>query len=94
MLLVIYHKDRYTHASPLLNDMKGLNVFKLNIFNILCFMYDCKQNLNPPVFAIFLPTEQKPNMRSEMKILFKNLNTEQILVSIAFNTVDTTFGTK
>ena len=25
---VIYHKDRYTHASPLLNDMKALNVFK------------------------------------------------------------------
>ena len=36
---VIYHKDRYTRASPLLNDMKALNVFKLNIFNILCFVY-------------------------------------------------------
>ena len=47
---VIYHKDRYTHGSPLLNDMKALNVFKLNIFNILCFMYKCKQSLNPPVF--------------------------------------------
>ena len=40
---VIYHKYRYTHASPLLNDMKALNVFQLNIFNILCFMYKCKQ---------------------------------------------------
>ena len=47
---VIYHKDWYTHASPLLNDMKALNVFKLNTFNILCFMYKCKQILNPPVF--------------------------------------------
>ena len=46
---VIYDKDWYKHASPLLNDMKALNVFKLNIFNILCFMYKCKQNLNPPV---------------------------------------------
>ena len=42
---VIYHKDWYTHGSPLLNDMKALNIFK-----ILCFMYKCKQNLNPPVF--------------------------------------------
>ena len=33
-------------------------------------------------------------MRSEMKILFKNLYAEQILVSIAFNTVDPTFETK
>ena len=33
-------------------------------------------------------------MRSEMNILFKNLYVEQILVSIAFRTVDPTFGTK
>ena len=33
-------------------------------------------------------------MRSEMNILFKNLYVEQILVSIAFHTVDPTFGTK
>ena len=46
---VIYHKDWCTHASPLLNDIKGLNVLQLNIFDILCFMYKCKQNLNPPV---------------------------------------------
>ena len=36
---VIYHKDRYTHASPLLNNMKALNAFKSNTFKILCFMY-------------------------------------------------------
>ena len=47
---VIFHKDWYTHASPLLNDVKALNDFKLNVFNILCFMYKCKQNLNAPVF--------------------------------------------
>ena len=70
MLLVIYHKDRYTHASPLLNDMKGLNVFKLNIFNILCFMYKCKQNLNPPVFRnIFTHrTKTKYALRNEYSI--------------------------
>ena len=33
-------------------------------------------------------------MRSKMKILFKNLCAEQILVSIAFHTVDPIFGTK
>ena len=65
--------------------MKGLNIFQLNIFNVLYFMYNCKQKLLLPVFAIFLPTEQKPNMRSEMKLLFKNLYAEEILVSIAFH---------
>ena len=33
-------------------------------------------------------------MRSEMKILFENLFAEQILVSIAFHTIDLTSGTK
>ena len=67
---VIYHKDWYTHASPLLNDMKALNVFKLNIFNILCFMYKCKQNLNPPVFRnIFTHrTKTKYALRNEYSI--------------------------
>ena len=31
--------------------MKALNVFKLNVFNILYFMYKCKQNLNPLIFS-------------------------------------------
>ena len=67
---VIYHKDRYTHASPLLNDMKALNVFKLNIFNILCFMYKCKHNLNPPVFRnIFTHrTKARYGLRNENSI--------------------------
>ena len=33
-------------------------------------------------------------MRSEVIILFKNLYAEQILVSIAFDTVEPIFGTK
>ena len=45
-------------------------------------------------FAILLPIEQKPNIRSEMNILFKNLYVEKILVSVAFHTVDPTFRTK
>ena len=67
---VIYHKDRYTHASPLLNDMKALNIFKLNIFNILCFMFKCKQNLNAPVFRnIFTHrTKTKYVLRNEYSI--------------------------
>ena len=71
--------------------MKSLNVFQLNISNILCFMCKCKQKLNLPVFVIFLFTEQEPNMDSEMKIMFKNLYVEQILISIAFHTVDPIF---
>ena len=50
--------------------MKALNVFKLNIFNILCFMYKCKQNLNHPVLRnIFLHrTKPKYALRNENSI--------------------------
>ena len=47
---LIHFKDRFTHAKPLLEDMKALNVYELNVFNILCFMYKCKYNLSPNVF--------------------------------------------
>ena len=62
---VIYQKDPYTHGSPL-----SLNVFQLNIFNILCFMYKCKKNLNPPVFRkIFTHrTKTKYVLRNENSI--------------------------
>ena len=91
---VIYHKDRYTHLKPLLNDTKALNAFKLNIFNISSFMHKCKQNLNPPVFRnIFTHRTKAKYQISKMKTLFKNLYAKQILISIAYHTTDLTFGT-
>ena len=67
---VIYHKDWSTHVSPFLNDMKALNVFQLNICNILCFRCKCKQNLNPAVFHnIFTHrTKTKYALRNENSI--------------------------
>ena len=50
--------------------MKALNIFKLNIFNILCLMYKCNQNLNPLVFRnIFIHrTKTKYALRNEYSI--------------------------
>ena len=50
--------------------MKALNVFKLNIFNILCFMYKRKQNLNPPVFRNIFTyrTKNKYALRNKYSI--------------------------
>ena len=50
--------------------MKASNVFQLNIFNVLCFMYKCKQNLNPPVFrnSFTHRTKTKYVLRNENSI--------------------------
>ena len=52
---------QYAQENPLLNDMKVLNGFKLNIFIILCFMYKCKQNLNSSVFHNIFTRRTKTN---------------------------------
>ena len=46
----IYNKDKFTQWKPLMRDMKALNVYQINIFLVLKFMYKSKHNLNPRVF--------------------------------------------
>ena len=69
---IIYHKDWYTHASPLLNDKKDLFVFHVHIFNILCFIYKCKQNSNSPVFR------NTVTHRTKTKCILRNENFIQV----------------
>ena len=66
--------------------------FQINIVKL--YIPVVTLSINDFNIAIFLITEQKQNMRSKMKILFKNLYTEQILVTIAFHTMGPTFGRK
>ena len=67
---IIYHKYWYTHASPLLNDMKVLFVFHVHIFDILCFIYTCKQNSNSSIFrnTVTHRTKTKYILRNENSI--------------------------
>ena len=44
---IIYNKDKFTYLKPLMRDMKALNVYQTNIFQVLKFMYKSKHNLNP-----------------------------------------------
>ena len=62
---LIYFKDCYTHAKPLLQQMNALNVYELNVFNILCFMYKCKYDLSPTVFHEIY--KQKPKNKYQLR---------------------------
>ena len=44
---IINFKDKFTRASPLMRDMCALSIYDLNVFNIICLMYKCKNNLSP-----------------------------------------------
>ena len=47
---IIYNKNKFTHLKPLKRDMNGLNVYQINVFQVLKFMYKVKRNLNPRAF--------------------------------------------
>ena len=67
---IINFKDKFTHAQPLLYDMKALNIFQLNLSHILYFMFKCKKKIAPPIFHdLFTPKpENKYNSRSKGKL--------------------------
>ena len=63
---VINFKDRLTHAKPLLVEMRVLSLYEINIFQVLCFMFKCKEKIAPKVFHFLftLKPENKYTTRS------------------------------
>ena len=48
---LINFKNKFIHAKPLLVDMKALNIYQLNIYQILLFMHKVKNQQVPKVFT-------------------------------------------
>ena len=67
---IINFKDRFTHAQPLLHNMKALNIFQINLFHIIFFMFKCKKKIDPPIFHnLFTPKpENKYNIQPRAKL--------------------------
>ena len=47
---IINFKDRFTHSKPLFVEMKILNLYELNVFHVLSFMFKCKLSISPKIF--------------------------------------------
>ena len=47
---VIFFKDRLTHTKPLFHDIKAMNVYEINVFQILSFIFKCKNKETPQIF--------------------------------------------
>ena len=67
---IINFKDRFTDAQPLLHNMKALNIFQINLFHIIIFMFKCKKKIDPPIFHnLFTPKpENKYNIQPRAKL--------------------------
>ena len=47
---IIFQEGRYTHARPLMKTLNALNIYQINIFQTLVFMFKLKNNMAPKVF--------------------------------------------
>ena len=48
---IIHNESKYVHSKPLMQKMNALNVYQINIFQILRFIHKHKLNKNPKIFA-------------------------------------------
>ncbi|XP_065662820.1 uncharacterized protein LOC136085441 [Hydra vulgaris] len=48
---IIYFKNKREHAKPIMKDMKMMDVFEINIYQQLIFMYQFNNNLSPTNFT-------------------------------------------
>jgi len=70
---IIYSKHKREHAKPLMNDMKMMDIFEINIYQHLIFMYRYYNNLLPVNFndKFELKINDKYNLRSNRNINYK-----------------------
>ena len=47
---IILNQDRFTHARPLLKTLNALNVYQINLLQVLLFMHKIKTNSSPRMF--------------------------------------------
>ena len=65
---IIYFKDKFTHTKPLCNDIKAMNVYEINVFQIFSFTFKCKEI--PSIFArIYSIKSNNYNIRSFGKLI-------------------------
>jgi hypothetical protein len=75
---VINFKDKMTIAKPLLENMKSLTVYELNVFNVLCIVYKAKHKLCPPIFndIYTLKPINKYTLRNEGLLFEQTIHTD------------------
>ena len=47
---IIFHKHYLSHAKPLMKKIKSLNVYQINLYQVILFMYKVKMGTIPKIF--------------------------------------------
>ena len=72
-LRVISHKDKFFHSRPLFIEMNILDIYAINILQVLCLLYKCHENKAPSAFnrIYAVKTSDKYTTRSTSKMLIQ-----------------------
>ena len=68
---IILGKDKFSHAKPLLKKLNVLNIFQLNIYQNLIFMFKLNKDLTPTTFkSKFKRRTFLHNLRNSASLLY------------------------
>ena len=70
---IIFNPDRLTQARPLLKTLTALNVYQINLLQILLFMHKIKINSSPRIFLHQFETINHKNATEYSRNSFKEL---------------------
>ena len=82
----MFNKDKMMHSRLLLQSMNTLNVYQINLFQHLRFMYNFNKNENPAVFnnLIKKPVHKYPTKFSKNSFSLKSFSLNGSKFSISF----------
>ena len=62
---VVHFANRFAASKPLFEETKSLNVYEINVFQIICFMFRCKIKTTPQIFHKLFTL--KPESKYELR---------------------------
>ena len=85
-ICIIFNEGKMTHSRPLLRSLNTLNVYQINIFQHLHFMYNFSKNETPVVFnnLIKKPAHKYPTKFSEKNFSLKSFSLNGLKFCISF----------
>ena len=83
---IVFNEDKLTQSRPLLRSLNALNVYQINLYQHLAFMYKLNKNKAPPTFneLIKKPFHKYPTKFSENCYRLKAISVKSTKYCISF----------
>ena len=86
---IIFHEHYLSHARPLMKKLKSLNVYQINMYQVILFMYKVKMGTIPKIFnSNFTSVEHSYNTRFSLNSfqLPRSSKTSKFSITLSYGT--------